>query len=255
MWKKIRVTILLFILLVVAEDAFLRDGTPSWKTNLYVGLYPINMDGSDAAASAIAALSQSQFDEITQFYVDESQRLGFHVAKPFEVRLGDVVQETPPLPEAHGNMLLAILWSLKFRWWAHEHSPKMLVRPDIKLYLLYFDPATHAVLPHSTALAKGRVGLVNVFASKKYAHQNNVIIAHEMLHTVGATDKYDLQSNQPRFPDGFAEPNKQPLYPQTYAELMGGRIPNTEAKSTIPLSLEDALVGSATAKEIGWTHY
>ena len=54
---------------------------------------------------------------------------------------------------------------------------------------------------------------------------DDMVIAHELLHTLGATDKYDLRTNQPAHPDGFAEPDREPLYPQSFAELMGGRIP------------------------------
>ena len=32
---------------------------------------------------------------------------------------------------------------------------------------------------------------------------NNVVIAHELLHTVGATDKYDPVTDAPRIPDGL----------------------------------------------------
>ena len=38
--------------------------------------------------------------------------------------------------------------------------------------------------------------------------ENNVIVAHEILHTFGATDKYDPATTQPRYPDGYAEPGR-----------------------------------------------
>ena len=81
---------------------------------------------------------------------------------------------------------------------------------------------------------------------------NDTVIAHELLHTLGATDKYDLRSNQPAHPDGFAEPDREPLYPQSFAELMGGRIPVSSAESTTPESLQQVIVGAKTASEIGW---
>ena len=128
----------------------------------------------------------------------------------------------------------------------------MPVKPDIRLYLLYHNPATSPRLSHSTALNKGRIGRVNLFGSNEYAKQNLVILAHELLHTLTATDKYDLQTNLPAYPEGFAEPNKEPRYPQDFAELMGGRVPMTETKAEIPKSLEQTLIGEKTAREIGW---
>jgi hypothetical protein len=79
-----------------------------------------------------------------------------------------------------------------------------------------------------------------------------VILAHELLHTLNATDKYDLSTTLPVYPDGYAEPGKTPLYPQDFAELMGGRIPHSEASAEIPKNLKQTLIGDITAREIGW---
>jgi hypothetical protein len=81
---------------------------------------------------------------------------------------------------------------------------------------------------------------------------NHVVIAHELLHTLGATDKYGPGNNQPRFPDGYAEPDRHPRLPQLYAELMAGRIALSETTAETPTQLDDVLIGPATAREIGW---
>ena len=148
----------------------------------------------------------------------------------------------------------AISWSLRFRWWAWNNSPAVSVPADIQLYLLYHDPGQHKTLPHSTALNKGRVGLIHVFADQEYEKQNAVIVAHELLHTLGATDKYDFADNLPMYPEGYAEPDKQPLYPQDFAELMAGRLPVSRDKANIPAGLSETLIGGKTAMEIGWLH-
>jgi hypothetical protein len=97
------------------------------------------------------------------------------------------------------------------------------------------------------------VGVVNGFAGRRYRGTNNVIIAHEFLHTLGATDKYSPVDGQPVGPDGLAEPDRNPLYPQRYAEIMGGRIALAEDDSTIPKSLKHAVIGPLTAREINLT--
>jgi hypothetical protein len=122
----------------------------------------------------------------------------------------------------------------------------------VRLFLLYRDPERTPVLPHSTGLAKGMFGFVNVFADRSMQATNLVVTAHELLHTLGATDKYDPATNQPSMPAGFAEPDRQPLYPQSLAELMAGRIPISPTEATIPSSLRSVVVGPATAAEIGW---
>jgi hypothetical protein len=123
---------------------------------------------------------------------------------------------------------------------------------DIKLYVLYHDPANYQVLQHSTALSKGRIGIVNVYASPAYAKQNKVVIAHELAHTVGARDKYNLDTNQPLYPAGYAQPEQAPLYPQNFAELMAGRTPISETQAETPKSLGFTIIGETSAKEIGW---
>jgi hypothetical protein len=96
------------------------------------------------------------------------------------------------------------------------------------------------------------IGIARVFAMPHMAEENNVVVAHEILHTFGATDKYDPASGQPRVPDGLADPEQSPLYPQQFAEIMGGRIALSESRSETPRSLEAALIGPKTAAEINW---
>jgi len=94
--------------------------------------------------------------------------------------------------------------------------------------------------------------VVNAFAARELAGQNNVVIAHELLHTVGASDKYDPATGQPRYPQGFADRGQQPRYPQTRAEIMGGRIPLSAHESALPMTLDKVLVGPETALEVNW---
>jgi len=77
-----------------------------------------------------------------------------------------------------------------------------------------------------------------------------VVIAHELLHTLGATDKYD-PDGQPLYPIGFADFIAEPCYPQSMAEIMAGRIPLSPGKAEIPKNLAETVIGYATAAEIG----
>ena len=128
----------------------------------------------------------------------------------------------------------------------------MVLTPDIRIYALYNHPSTAQQLAHSVGLQKGLIGVANLFSVNQMTSDNNFVIAHELLHTLGASDKYDPMSNQPIFPVGYAEPELSPLYPQRYAEIMGGRIPVSPKWSTVPKSLDLVLVGPQTALEIGW---
>jgi hypothetical protein len=252
MWRVLRITILLLILATVVQQTFLDKADLDWEHDLYVAVYPVNADGSGEVASYIKTLTRDDFEPLVEYSAEEGARYNVGLRHPIEIQLGDVVSEIPPAPPNGSSILSTIIWSLKFRWFAWNNSPKVNVKPDIRLYLLYYNPATSPMLSHSTALNKGRIGRVNLFGDKSYAKQNLVILGHELLHTLTATDKYDLETTLPAYPDGFAEPGKQPRYPQDFAEIMGGRVPMSEIKAEIPKSLAQTLIGEKTAKEIGW---
>lgn len=252
MWRNLRIIILLLILATVVQQTWLDKAALDWKHNFYVAVYPVNADGSEQVAAYIKTLTRDDFEPMAEYFAEEGARYSLGMRRPVEVQLGDVVNEVPPAPPNGGSILSTMFWSLKFRWFAWNNSPKVNVKPDIRLYLLYHDPATTPALSHSTALNKGRVGRVNLYGNKSYAKQNLVIVAHELLHTLSATDKYDLSTTLPSYPDGFAEPDKSPRYPQDFAELMGGRVPVSETQAEIPRSLAQTLIGDKTAREIGW---
>lgn len=252
MWKLLRISILLLILGVVVQQMFLDKADLDWQDNFYVALYPVNADGSESVERYINSLKQDDFAPIESFFVEEAARYSLNMQRPIAIELGNVVAQVPPLPPSNDNIVQTVLWSLNFRWFAWNNSPTVPVPPDIRLYLLFYDASEHEVLSHSTALNKGRIGRVNLFGDRTHTQQNLVITAHELLHTLTATDKYDLQSGLPIYPDGYADPDKQPRYPQYYAELMGGYVPISENKKKIPASLNQVLIGFKTAKEIGW---
>ena len=97
--------------------------------------------------------------------------------------------------------------------------------------MLYFAPLANRRLAHSVGLQKGLIGVVNAFASAQMEGENSVVIAHELLHTFGAPDKYDLATNRPLFPDGYAEPNANPFHPQTRCKARISRSDSMRAES------------------------
>jgi hypothetical protein len=248
----LRKFVLLTVLVVVALSSWLgaRNAT-DWQEPLWVTLHPLNGDGLESTAGFIAALQTADFGDIEAFMAREVQRYGVSLDQPVKVMLGEPVADQPPPVPVAGNMLQIARWSLQLRWWAHRVTRDAGgPPPDIRLFLVYFDPAATPVLGHSVGLEQGRVGVVNVFAARAQTGANNFVIAHEMLHTLGASDKYELPSLLPRYPDGYADPAQTPLYPQRQAEIMGGRIPLDAQRAEIPTSLRAAVLGPGTAGEI-----
>ena len=138
------------------------------------------------------------------------------------------------------------------RWWLWQNAPE---EPDsnylVRMFVYYHDPTKVSHLRHSLGLQKGLVGIVHAFGSKEYTQQNNIVIAHEFLHTVGASDKYDAQG-LPIPPHGLGNPEQQPMYPQRHTEIMAGKRAISPAEAEMPRSLRKVIVGKQTASEIGW---
>jgi hypothetical protein len=255
-WKTLRITLLLLVLAVVAGQQLLdRLDTRSWKETLWVGLFPLDADQSPAAQHYVAALTARDFADIEMFFAREGHRYGVTAETPIHIELYPQGTQLPPaLPREPGVLSIA-WWSLKLRWFVWRHTDFAGHAPSrIRLFVLYHDPQTLAHLPDSHGLQKGLVGVVHAFADDTMTGSNAVVIAHELLHTVGATDKYDLATGEPLNPIGYGDPGQQPLYPQAEAEIMAVRRALSPQESEMPHSLRGEVVGAATALEIRWTH-
>jgi hypothetical protein len=255
-WKNIRITLLLLLLAAVAIQTWRdRIETQSWREPLWVGIFPLNGDGTDGAQRFIEALTVQDFAPIEEFFDREASRYGVEAAQPVHIELYPPGSELPPTLGRDAGPLAIAWWSLKLRWYA-MHASKVPGRTPsrIRLFVLFHDASTLSVAPDSHGLQKGLVGVVHVFATPAMKGSNNIVIAHELLHTVGASDEYDLSSGAPLFPSGYADPARVPLYPQERAEIMAGRRALSARVFEMPRSLREVVVGPETAREIRWTH-
>ncbi|KAB2969178.1 hypothetical protein [Zoogloea sp.] len=252
MFRTLRIAVLLFILATVAVGAWRSHAQATdWKDSIHVTIYPIAADASAASRQIVAQLRPDDFAAVGEWLQEEVLRHGNPVLRPVALNLAPPVEALPPPYPQGGNSLSVAWWSLQLRLWAWRHDGAPGPRPQIRLFVLYHDPALSPVLEHSVGLEKGKIGIIKVFASRSEHQRNLVIVAHELLHTLGASDKYDRATNQPIFPDGYAEPEHQPRHPQHLAEIMAGRVPVSENQALIPDSLADTRIGPATAREIG----
>lgn len=253
MRKNLRYLILLLILLFVAVNETLnKTRSTSWENPLWVRIYAVNGDGREATEKYIDSLKTDSFKTIEKFVNLEGRRYGIKI-DAIDVEYNGQLHSGPPQPPDGQSLLGNIWWSLKFRAWAtHRAWNSDSDAGDIELFVSYYDIATTQSLRHSVGLQGGLIGIINTFADKSYRGSNEVVIAHEFMHTLGASDKY-APDNQPILPQGYAEPGRIPLFPQQKAELMGGRIPLSMQDSRMPDSLNQVVVGTYTAAEINWT--
>jgi hypothetical protein len=252
-FKTLRVSILLFILLIVAVTTW-QDRVRSirWRAPLYVAIYPIAADDSPKTAYYVDNINSERFNTIEQFFTREAQRYHLDLDQPVKIRLRDQLHNLPPQRSPDAGVVGTVIWSLKLRYWAWRASGHVKEPEDIRVFVLYHDPALTPTVPHSLGLEKGLIGVVYAFATPVMNGENNVVIAHEMLHTLGATDKYEPGTDQPRFPDGYGDPQQEPRFPQQTAELMAGRRMVSATQWAQATGMNEVVIGPATAAEIHW---
>ena len=254
MWRKLRIAILLFILTVaVYSNWYDQLSTTDWDETLTVGIYPIDETDDRATHDYVARLDTAEVVDVETFLNEEAAEYGIGIDRPVSVRMFRVVAEQPPERDPESGILGNMWWSLKMRAYARRAALSTgQDMPQIRIFVRYHNPEFTQQVPHSVGLQKGLVGVVHAFADRRLRGRNNVVIAHEILHTLGATDKYHPVTLAPLFPIGYAEPLRNPRLPQAFAEIMAGRIPTAPGEFVMPGSLDQVLVGDATAAEIRW---
>ncbi len=252
MFKRLRIALLLLLLLsVVLGNWVTRSISTDWQRTLWVNIHPVNGDNSAEVQTYIDSLNEKEFAGVVDFFTRETERYGQSSAQVIRLYLAGAVNEVPPQPPFDGNIVQRISWSLKMRWWSYTKTRNdPAPTPDIRLFLVFHEARTQRTLAHSYGLQKGMLAFVNAFADRRQRGSNNVIIAHEILHTLGASDKYHLDTGLPFVPDGLANPNQEPLYPQAEAEIMGGRRLLGPGLAEMPNGLQKVRIGPVTAHEI-----
>lgn len=252
-FKQVRILVLLLVLVLIASttvwESILVRG---WLRPLEIVIYPINGDGAAKTQAYIASLTADQFDEIGDFFKQQSRRYRWQRLPGVHIQLEQEIQTAPPQTGSNVHSALsAAAWSLRLRYFAFRNTPFWHNLGRIRLFVLFHTGEQGVPLQHSLGLQKGLLGVVHVFADPQQAAQNNVVLTHELLHTLGAKDKYDARG-QPVYPDGFPDPAQGELYPQHSAEIMAGRIATRHDRAIIPANLDSCVIGSKTAYEINW---
>ena len=254
LFKLMRIVVLLSILFVILVSTWMTEKRmAAWERPILVTVYRIAADDTNETLQFVNNIDPDELEEINRFMERESGPYGFTVTPAFRFQLAEPGVDLPPaVPEQFDTAAIA-LWSLKMRWWAWKQDWKDgLVSGDIQMFVLYHSLNGDKEPGISVGMRKGRYGLVKAYARETMNSSNLVVFTHEMLHVLGASDKYILSNGEPIFPQGYADPGKRPLFPQKQAEIMGGRIPVSSFSSVMPDSLGECVIGRQTAEEIGF---
>jgi hypothetical protein len=252
-FKLTRIGLLASVLIgVAAYSHFTQLRIAGWKETLDVVIYPINGDQTPKTEAYIDMMNVEQFAGVETFMSAEGASYGLPVERPVAVHFAPKITELPPEPPGNKSSLAAIWWSLQMRYWAFRHDTYE-DSSDIRIYVIY--KALNDKQPKmelSVGLRKALIGIVNSSPDENSDSYTNIVIVHELLHTLGASDKYDYGALAPVYPDGYADPYKDPLYPQFRGEIMAVRIPTSKSAFSMPASLNNLVIGEKTCLEIQW---
>jgi len=224
----------------------------SWHKPVHITIYAINGDKQEDTESYITKLWLRKFDDIKQYLETQAQEYNTPNLPKFileVVSLKDISLPQKWLP--WDNFVGRVVWSIQLRRWAENNFDTPFASNTIRILAHYSkNPINWPVIDNMPKL-QGLMRVSYLTADNKKTDQNNVFLTHLILEVLGASIKYD-SNGQPLIPQGLANPEQTPLYPQLQAEIMAGRIPLGETESILPLSLSSCIVGANTAKEINW---
>jgi hypothetical protein len=251
----VRLAILVAVLAFVALGAWLdRRRSTDWDDALRVTIYPVAAGADPATTSYVERLDAAAFADVADFLAAQAGRYGVSLEEPVRVRVSHAVRDLPPAGPDEPGLASVALWSLHMRYWAWRvAADDPLPPPDVQVFAVYRAADGRHVAPDSTGLQKGLVAVTHLYAGPASAGSNAVVLTHELLHTLGATDKYDRATGQPVAPGGLGDPSREPLYPQDTGEIMAGRVAVSANEAVVPDSLGQMTVSPLTAREIGWS--
>lgn len=254
---RVRVALLLSALVIVVlwavADWQRRRARKSWTSPLRVAL--VLVEREELPKETMSAL-RSRVADLEQRLRDERRRHGGSDMPPFAfVVKGPVVADSDAPRVADQDLLglVAHTWAL---WrWTRDIDQRADVQwrgYDSRIYLVVKPAQREApAFVEGESEDGGRVGVASADVDAAMIDFALIVAAHELMHTLGASDKYD-QAGHARFPEGFAEPHRSPPFPQRCAELMARTVPLSPDSERSPDTLNELCVGEVTAREIGW---
>lgn len=173
---------------------------------------------------------------------------------PFSFVVSGPVPLEEPLPVPADGLWAAVRYAYDLYRFTRDVDARAGVPSrgfDSRVYVVLRPPSARGVVEGMSEQG-GRVGVALSELDASTADISLFVAAHELFHTLGASDKYDPTTGSALEPDGFAEPGRIPLWPQRYVEVMARNRPVAPGRELRPESLAELWVGRKTAREIGW---
>ena len=255
-WFIVRLTALLAVLgsvlLYAFRDVSRRGERNEWTRTLDVALVVVR-DGSVSDAAVLGLRERTRALEAR--LGEELRRYRGAPAKPFSFVWYGPTALGEPLPSSHGDGLVDLA---RTAWELRRFTSDVDARAgvpsrgfDARVYLVVRPPSARGFVEGMSEHG-GWVGVALADLDESTVDLALFVAAHELFHTLGATDRYGPDGST-LIPDGLAEPDRSPPFPQEFAEVMARNRPIDEHEEVPPASLDELRVGPRTAAEIGWT--
>jgi hypothetical protein len=247
--------ILLGVLLYAGKDIRQRRARNEWMRSLEVAIVLVRLGNPPAAA---AGAIKARVPALATRLGDEMRRYQPVAPRPFLFQaFGPVTADGPPpaTPGPEAGLSGAARYTYDLWRYLHDLDAQAGLSPrdfDARIYVIMRPPGSEQNAIEGMGEQGGRVGIVELQIDDGMADFALFVAAHELFHTLGASDKYNPDGSV-MIPGGLADPTAQPRYPQSYAELMARHRPTDATHSVPPASLDDLAIGPVTAREIGWS--
>ena len=258
-WKEPAHPLLLLVLLAVAVQQLLdRIDTQSWQETLWVGIFPLNADGTRRPRSATSRRSGPQdFADIEAFFAREGHRYGVSArdaryTSSFTRRGRSCRRRCRPSAGVAVDRLVDAQAAL-VRLATHATSPATRPRASASSFCTTIRRLSSA-LPDSHGLQKGLVGVVHAFADEAHdRQQRRGDRARAAAHGGRERQVRPRRAVRRSFPTATrirsSSRSTRRLRPRSWPGA--GRSPR--ARRRCPRNLRHVVVGPATALEIRWS--
>jgi hypothetical protein len=245
-------TVLVGVLLWGAHDWSDRRARTTWQRPVRVALVLVERE---TVPNDLLGLLTARSFELERRLAKEYARHTGREGTPIEIIVRGPARSPDAPPELAGDGVSDLLSHGIRQWrWTHalDAQAKVEFGFDSRVYLA-LKPALGQPIAFVEGQGElgGRVGIAQADLARDTVDFALFVVAHELLHTLGATDKYD-EAGRSSYPQGFVEPRRLPLYPQPGAEVMARNVPLGPGSERPPETLDELYVGDETARELGW---
>lgn len=245
------VVVLACVVLYAVRDYRSRRARTDWDHTLEIAVVLVDDGTVDrVAVEMLKNRTQALADRLTR----ESHRYAPDIPPPFHFTIkGPVLGAKAPPPPINPGFFANMQHTWDLSRYTSAIDTLATMDPDVYDSRIYVSlrNGNRGNSVEGASQPNGRVGTVDVELDRSMIDTTLFVIAHELFHTLGATDKYD-EKGHCRIPEGLAEPDRMPLYPQAFAELMARNRAVGLGEETIPTSIDELAVGLKTAQEIRW---